>query len=359
MCMLIKVNYNYQSKALWINKMSNLLFNLSHINIIWSNSTFFFIFIAPLIKNNKNLLLQTFKDTNSFFKIKSYKSDLFLNNLDLILDQFVYSFFSFIVKNRFNCLKKTGTISIIFFLVKDITLFDYLYPLFILCSVCIIFIIIINYIDNTSLKTTNKHIYAFLKRLLNILLLLTFMVLIGYFIFCLLNLFILLYKLLIKGLDSTLKEELKAKKTSFRSKPPKIPKDLNFSYYSDEKNKKNAEKRAQELKEQLLNFQNKGLSTLDNVDIPQSNGIKRNWNEEPISINRPAKWSVNKQRRELNKTYVFYKDQDLKFKTIIKNIDQGKENFYADESKSLFLQYIDLIKHLKNILLEQKRGLKK
>ena len=67
-----------------------------------------------------------------------------------------------------------------------------------------------------------------------------------------------------------------------------------------------------------------------------------NIEKEPQPLNLSLFEQLDNVRFEL----VTYEAQQEKFKIIIKNILENKENFYPQESKTLFIEYIEVIDHL-------------
>jgi hypothetical protein len=54
-----------------------------------------------------------------------------------------------------------------------------------------------------------------------------------------------------------------------------------------------------------------------------------------------------------------YNNKEEKFQNIINNIDNNKEQFFPNESKKLFEEYVDVVKILKNNINSIKENLKK
>lgn len=119
-----------------------------------------------------------------------------------------------------------------------------------------------------------------------------------------------------------------------------------------------------ELKNKILNFQEKKSSVaqnipLDYIENKKQNSISKiNWKETIIIEKRPE-ITIEEQLNRIEYEYKCYDIQDEKFRNIIKNIDNNKENFYPQESKALFKEYLDIIDVLKTEMKSVETNLKK
>jgi hypothetical protein len=151
-------------------------------------------------------------------------------------------------------------------------------------------------------------------------------------------------------------------KAKGHNKPPKKPQSTNMPN-PQAKQYKDIKKKASEMKQKLLELQKEKLNqsdwNLDSSSIHNKNTNSfRNWNHQIYIENRPnlsLKDQLNKMKFELEA----YKIQEKKFEQSINNIKKGKENFYPDQSKYLWKDYIEVIKHLNFNLKSMKKNLKK
>lgn len=145
-----------------------------------------------------------------------------------------------------------------------------------------------------------------------------------------------------------------------KPKGPNNPKPNNLSIIPKNKDKKlknlELKRRANELKEKLLKSQNSNLVTKDSNKLSFSE--RKNW-KGTVDIGEVPKFSAKDQLENLNYEFQAYNNQEKKFKKIVINIDKGKENFYSDDSRSLFNSYVDVIKILKKNLKIIQKTLKK
>lgn len=114
------------------------------------------------------------------------------------------------------------------------------------------------------------------------------------------------------------------------------------------------------MKEKIINIQKDKLLKNENVDINSSGSgrLNRKW-EHTIVIEENPKLSLKEQQDRVENELKAYYNQKKKFKNIINKIKKGKENFYPDESKFLFKDYIKVINNLNANLKSMKTKLKK
>ncbi len=129
------------------------------------------------------------------------------------------------------------------------------------------------------------------------------------------------------------------------------PKKPNVNFFFDLKNKKKSKKRASSLKEKILDLQKKNLNKdYSNTTFKQESfSQKRNW-KESINIEDKPKFTIHEQLNNVKYEYKAYNNQEKKFKKIVIDINKEKEEFFPNESKSLFKEYVSVIKILKKNL---------
>jgi len=77
-----------------------------------------------------------------------------------------------------------------------------------------------------------------------------------------------------------------------------------------------------------------------------------------IEIPKVSEFTVESQLQNIDYEYEAYHNQEKKLKKIVLDINKNKENFYPKESKSLFKEYVEVVKILKINLKEIKKELK-
>ena len=143
------------------------------------------------------------------------------------------------------------------------------------------------------------------------------------------------------------------------NKSPKKPEIFNFFSSKKKKNRKITET-AFNLKERILEIQNNKETMADfshnseNISLSKT----RNWTNR-IEIPKVSDFTVESQKQNIDYEYKAYLNQEKKFKKIVLDINSNKENFYPNESKSLFNEYVKVIKVLKTNLKDIKKELKK
>jgi hypothetical protein len=221
---------------------------------------------------------------------------------------------------------------------------------------------IINYyIQDTYIlkfKDNNFNIYLLLKYVLFILICINIYILIsdlGKFIEILVNCIATIIYSLVKIKNFNFFNSLSKKFLSIKdnNKSPKGPNDSNFFPFDSTKKKvhKDISKKASEMKEKILNIQN----------LPRTNDVTakdfvshRNW-EQSIVIEKRSELSIPQQLERIKFESKAYKNQEKKFKDIINDINNEKENFFPTESKGLFEDYLKVIDQLnKNLNLMKK-----
>jgi hypothetical protein len=71
------------------------------------------------------------------------------------------------------------------------------------------------------------------------------------------------------------------------------------------------------------------------------------------------KFTVKEQLNNVKSEFKAYDNQERKFKKIVIDINKKKENFFSDESRFLFKEYISVIKLLKKNLKSVEKKLLK
>lgn len=129
------------------------------------------------------------------------------------------------------------------------------------------------------------------------------------------------------------------------------PRKPNVNFFFDLKNKKKNKKRASSLKEKILDLQKKNLNKdSSNTTLKQESfSEKRNW-KESINIEDKPKFTIHEQLNNVKYEYKAYNNQENKFKKIVIDINKEKEEFFPNESKYLFKEYVSVIKILKKNL---------
>lgn len=146
---------------------------------------------------------------------------------------------------------------------------------------------------------------------------------------------------------------------------PKNPKNSDISFnIPNSKNKKihkDIKKKATELQQKVLNNQkiklennNYQFDYIEKLSLSQ----KRNLNYN-INIEQRMNLSYNDQLKKIQEEYKAYINQDKKFKKTLEDINKGRENFYPNESKLLFKEYLDLLRELKVNLKDMEKNMKK
>lgn len=168
-----------------------------------------------------------------------------------------------------------------------------------------------------------------------------------------------------KWKNFNLKESLDLKKKL--NKSPKNPKDWNWNIFNPNKKKehKDITKKALEMKEKLMETQNRKLTGLDlNFELASQNkqsfgSYSHNKWKETITIEERPQISIDQQMDRIKSELKAYNDQSKKFKNIINNINKGKEKFYPEESKHLFKDYVELVDTLRVNIKYMETNLKK
>lgn len=145
------------------------------------------------------------------------------------------------------------------------------------------------------------------------------------------------------------------------------PRKPEVKFFSDLKNKKKNKKKASSLKEKIFNLQKNNLkeegaehaiSSRDTTFNQTSFSERRGWNHT-INLGNNPKFTRDDQLNNVRSEFQAYDNQEKKFKKIVVDINKEKENFFPDESTSLFKDYITVIKILKKNLKSVEKNIKK
>lgn len=301
-------------------------------------------------------LFKNFLEYYTFFKSNKKLLITFDKKFDSNLNIIYIILYNFTKKISASLVFILACIIYIYFFDMNI-IYIYISKLFFLISICIKLVMFNKYwINNSFIRNNFPLFHLVIKYIL--------------FSLLLLNLYLLMfiiYKLSILSLSfinnlilkSNIINKIKAKFNSIKSnfsKNSKNPKNPDTLILSNEDKKKN-KKKASELKEILLKKQKENLN-FNSKNLNNSFSNKRDW-KETINIEEVTDFSIDNQLKNLNKEYILYDKQVDKFKKIVKDIDKGKENFYPNESKTLFNQYINMIEILKINLKSLEKNLKK
>jgi len=146
------------------------------------------------------------------------------------------------------------------------------------------------------------------------------------------------------------------------NKWPKKPEILNIFSSKKKREKRKIVETAFNLKERIIEIQKNKDSIVNPEFIDKSQNISlsktRNWTNK-IEIPKVSDFTLESQIKNIESEYQAYFNQEKKFKKIVLDINNNKENFYPNESKSLFNEYVKVIKILKSNLKDIRKELKK
>lgn len=135
------------------------------------------------------------------------------------------------------------------------------------------------------------------------------------------------------------------------------PRKPESNFFFDLRNKKKNKKRASYLKKEILNTQNKNSQAQDTTFKEISFSERRGW-KETVNIQNKPKFTISEQLNNVRSEFKAYDNQEKKFKKIVVDINKEKENFFPNESRSLFNEYVSVIKILKKNLKSVEKNLK-
>lgn len=275
------------------------------------------------------------------------------DSLDSFLDLLIKKIYNKIYTIKFPILFSIAFCINIFFNSENIFFLELCY-IFILTGIFIILIIITqNWIDNINKR--EYYLFNYIVKYIFIILLFFIALILIVVSFKFILSFITLLKSNIINKLNDLKLSLDYKLSKLNNKPKKPE----FNFYSYYKERKKSKKKALALKEKLLQIKHNQYtinssnpSSLDNLRT------KRNWKGK-ITIENTPNFSSSDQLKNIKYEFEAYNNQEKKFKKIVVDINKERENFYANESESLFNSYVDVVKTLKRNLKEIEKNLKK
>jgi len=161
----------------------------------------------------------------------------------------------------------------------------------------------------------------------------------------------------IKSKLKNLKLSLDYKWVKNNNKPNK-PKGT-FVFDLNNNNKEN-KKKVSYLKDKIFDAQKKNLNkNFTNTTFKhESFSQKRNWTKS-INIEDNPKFTISEQINNVKSEFKAYNNQENKFKKIIVDINKKKEEFFPNESQSLFNEYVSVVKVLKKNLKSIEKTLSK
>lgn len=234
----------------------------------------------------------------------------------------------------------------------------YLSSFLLLTGVLFKLIKITNYwINNNQLKEDFPIFHSIIKYILFALLIIVSLILIIIGQKLLMMVITYLKKLF---LNMDIKNKLKDLKLSLEYKWVKNnnnkPNKPEGTFFFDLNNKKENKKKASYLKEKIFDAQKKNLNKdfTSTTCKQESFSQKRNWTKS-INIEDNPKLTISEQINNVKSEFKAYDNQEKKFKKIVVDINKEKEEFFPNESQSLFNEYVSVVKVLKkNLKLVEK-----
>jgi len=286
--------------------------------------------------------------TEIFNNLNQYNAVNLGYNLDFFFDLLILKIYSDLIKNSRSLL---SIVIILGLLIKNCA-YAYFFPYIIALFISIfLLLILVNWLYCYSIKCKYPHIYSVIKYLI-----------ISVFLLSLITLFVLIYHIIslwISIVKFSLITKLHAFKGFLEDKLKKNPKDPKKPYithfFSDlQKKRKLKDLKKKVAKKQSSNYAN---NVIDRNGRKLKNGIIRDW--KGIVEVKQEIFSKGEVIQDINERYEFYKNQKNRFENILLNISQKKENFYPNESASLFREYKNLIDHLLEGLQSMEEEVKK
>lgn len=289
------------------------------------------------LKNQKFILLVIF--VRLFWILSSIKNFIVKNlvflcknikKLDSNIDYLVYYINLYLNKGYTNLNTLYTIISI-----GNISIFSTkILQLILWISNFIIWIKVLNYIINNKNLKKNKLAYYFIKYLIVFLLILNVIIIFKFII----EITISLTKIISEEIKKYSKNILNYIKNLSNNSPnpePNDPRPPQFHEFY-----KQLKKKQENLEKEKCTYKTK-------------EGEKKIKMEE-----RPA-FSISDQLENIKKEYQAYDNQEKKFQGIIDNINKKEEKFFPDESKSLYKDYVEVVRVLKKNLEDVEKELKK
>lgn len=308
------------------------------------------------------IIIQFFQ---TYLQIRSKNIFFFINfliNKDL-KSQFKDYISNIYLIDKSNIKIKTSTFISLFYYVYVFTISQditevYLSSFFLLTGVLIKLIKTIDYwVNNDQLKKDFPIFHSIMKYILFSLfiIILLILIIIGQ---KLLTMVITYFKNLFLNLD--LKKKFKDLKLSLDYKwfknngnKPNKPEE---TFFLNLNNKKKNKKKISSLKEKIFEAQRRNLNRNTSSTTFKQNSLSEKRNiKKSISIGNKPKFTISDQLKDVEYEFKAYDNQEKKFKKTVVDINKGKEGFYPNESKSLFNEYVSVIKVLKkNLKLVEK-----
>ena len=160
----------------------------------------------------------------------------------------------------------------------------------------------------------------------------------------------------IKEWKLNLDYEMRKGNKSPNPKKPGFFKYLSSKSKEDKRIAKDLGERAQDLKEKLLEAQKDGIKAKDTEFL--SLAQKRSLTKK-VEIPEVSDFTIESQLNKVKEEFIGYSNKEKEFKRIVIDIDKNKENFYPNESKPLFNEYISIVRLLKKNLRDIHKELKK
>jgi cytochrome c oxidase subunit 1 len=388
---IVPVSYFYKiawnipfdsGKGMHLNSSLNLIFlhNLKYIIPFFSSyikNFIFYLFFNFFVKKLDNNFRYLFLEISSKFRL-TYN----LNSKNLDFNS-LYSFLYKVLDYIFRYVKLRNIYIISAFVILNFSivistnslLYYLITKLLFSILICIILIKInIYYWKHSKILLSNKTTRIFFRYFLLGLLLLNLLIVAYISIELVINILKLIFNFWVAKIMSIkdLKDKFQAwnlKKDFIKkwNKSPKDPKDSNVNFMDNSRKKKenkeedvsNKAFEAQVLKNKILKAQNnKKYSELKTEETQKDkNSFKKNWNYSIVIEEKPV-LSREKLLDTIKYEYGCYDVQTQKFQDIINNIEKNKENFFPQESKQLFEDYLKVIDILKKNLKNMETNIK-
>lgn len=335
------------------------------------------LFIGYIVNINKHcyrviifntLKIYIFKFFNVFkmnFKIFLLKINNYFLTFNIFLSNIYLVFNLLTIKYNKNIIEYLSIFTLtysIYVSIKDINIFEiYLFGFMFFSSIFIKLIKITkSWINNKKLSKEFPLLHKIIKYVLFVLLTINFIFIISIGLKLLILVINYLKNLI---LNMNINNKLKDLKLSLDYKWIKNkgnkPGKPNSNILLNIKSKKENKKKVSYLKEKLLNTQKRNLNnnSPDTVINKTSLGQRRGWKEN-INIKDNPQFLIKDQIDNVISELKAYDNQEKKFKKIVVDINKEKENFFPNESKSLFNEYVSVIKILKKNLKSLEKNLK-
>lgn len=371
---------NLGFKPVWLLQVLVISSNIIRAFTHASQHRKFIIF--SLLDEHINIYLKHFR----FHYLKYLLNHSWYQSLDLSVDSLIVKIYNDVRSTSYACARINPWI---FFILSSCIymflgalhpssadlIFIYLSYFIFLIGICIQLIVLLKiWIENTRIKAEFPLVYYIIKYFLLSLCIINLytLIIVGEKIWLLIinylkKLFYASHKshILTKLKDMKLSLEYKLHKSP---KNPKNPENKSFWLIKDKKKDKKSrtlrskklelKKRAEDLKNKVLDNQ-RGPAPAPNslvqarsqrsgdvaINIQElSLRNNRNWKGR-LAIDKTTEFSIPDQINYIHEELEEYERKIAKFKKVVINIDKGKENFYPEDSRSLFNNYIDIIEN--------------